>query len=391
MNPVKKYSKSIVAWIIFLIILLITLRMTLLAPYRVTAVELTPHNLQEEAVGVGTVEAKVVVRVGSKITGRITALNTDQGYKVKKGELLATLENDDFKNLTKQAERELEKANADIVANQAAIRQAEANFKLARNNYERYRKLLQDKVISQLDFDQKENENKVAEESVKMLNAQKTALIKQQKRAEANIGFAMARLADANIYSPCDGIVISREAEAGDAITAGASIFRIADISVIWILAYIDETMAGEIEVGNPARVYLRSRSQESLPGKVARVEMESDRVTEERVVDITFPVPSDAPPIGEQAEVYVVTGKKAQVPALPNSSLVPSGKKHGVWIIKDGCVHWRDVHIGIKDPSGWVEIVSGLEKGEQVANASPSIITKLKEGSRVSIHKEKL
>jgi hypothetical protein len=118
---------------------------------------------------------------------------------------------------------------------------------------------------------------------------------------------------------------------------------------------------------------------------------MESDRVTEERVVDITFPVPSDAPPIGEQAEVYVVTGKKAQVPALPNSSLVPSGKKHGVWIIKDGCVHWRDVHIGIKDPSGWVEIVSGLEKGEQVANASPSIITKLKEGSRVSIHKEKL
>jgi HlyD family secretion protein len=198
-------------------------------------------------------------------------------------------------------------------------------------------------------------------------------------------------MADTYVYSPCDGIVISREAEAGDAITSGAPIFRIADTSVIWIVAYIDETMAGEIEVGNPARVSLRSRSQESLPGKVARVEVESDRVTEERAVDITFPVPSDVPPIGEQAEVYVVTRKKEQVPALPNSSLVLAGKKHGIWIIKDGHVNWRDVQVGIKDPSGWVEIVSGLGKDEQVANASPSIMAKLKEGSRVSIHKEKL
>jgi len=388
MKPVKKYSKALFVWMIILIILIIALRMTLLAPYRVTAIELAPRNLQEEAFGVGTVEAKVVVRVGSKITGRITALNTDQGYKVKKGELLATLENDDFKNLTKQAERELEKAHADIVANQAVIRQAEANFKLARNNYERYRKLLQDKVISQLDFDQKENENKVAEENIKVLNAQKTALIKQQKRAEANIGFVNARMADTYIYSPCDGIVISREAEAGDAITAGAPIFRIADTSMIWILAYIDETMAGEIKVGNPARVYLRSRSQESLPGKVARVEIESDRVTEERVVNITFPVPSEVPPIGEQATVHIVAREKTQVPALPRASLVPSGNKHGVWIIKDGRVYWRHVQVGIKDPSGWVEIISGLEKDERVINAAPSIMAQLKEGSRVSIRK---
>ena len=157
----KKRFKTILIWSGTLVVLFFVLRVALFASSTVTPIRLTPHDLQQESFGIGTVEAKVVVKVGSKITGRITNLYTDQGLRAQKGELIATLENNDFQKQMVQAEHELSKANADIVANQAAIKQAEANLKLAKNNYGRYKKLLQEGVISQLDFDQKENEYEI--------------------------------------------------------------------------------------------------------------------------------------------------------------------------------------------------------------------------------------
>jgi multidrug resistance efflux pump len=109
--------------------------------------------VQREAFGVGTVEAKVVVSVGSKITNRITALTVDQGDRVHTGQLLATLEDQDFEKQVAQAAHDLERAAADLFANQAAIKKAEADLTLARKNYERYRALIEEEVVSQLDFE----------------------------------------------------------------------------------------------------------------------------------------------------------------------------------------------------------------------------------------------
>jgi len=383
----KKHGKAILVWVLVLAALLVALKMTLLAPYRVQAVSLTPRDLQAEAFGVGTVEAKVVVSVGSKITGRLTTLTVDQGDRVKRGQLVATLENDDFREQAGQAEQDLGRADADLVANQAATRQAEANLDLARKNFERYRNLFQKDVVARLEFEQKENEYIVAREALKSVQAQRVSLEKQRKRSVASRGFARAKLADTFIYAPCDGVVVSREAELGDAVVAGAPILRIADAEApIWVVAHIDETVAGGIRVGQPARVVLRSRPKESLSGRVARVEVESDRVTEEKAVDVTFALPAHVPPIGEQADVYVVTARKAKVPALPRGALVPVGKKFGVWLVRNGRVHLREVEVGASDPSGWVEIRGGLAKGDKVAVAPPEVMAQLTEGAKVSV-----
>ena len=86
----KRYRKRLIIATLVFGVLVVGLRLTLLAPYRVESVSLEPHDVQREAFGVGTVEARVVVSVGSKITGRVTALNVDQGDRVRKGQLLAT-------------------------------------------------------------------------------------------------------------------------------------------------------------------------------------------------------------------------------------------------------------------------------------------------------------
>jgi HlyD family secretion protein len=391
MIPWKRSGKRIIIWTAVLAAVVAGLKLTILAPYRVESVSLEPHDVQREAFGVGTVEAKVVVSVGSKITGRVTALHVDQGDQVHKGQLLATLENQDFREQVAQAEHDLERTAADLVANEAAIRQAEANRALAQKNYERYRSLSQEGAVSRLDFEQKENEHVAAREAVNTLLAQRTALEKQQKKAAANLGFAKAKLADTMVYASCDGVVVSREVEVGDAVVAGAPLFRIVDCHTIWIRAHVDETVAGAIRVGQLARVILRSHPEQSLPGRVARVEVESDRVTEEKAVNVTFSVPAAIPPIGEQAEVYIITGQKAQVPALPQKVLVPIGKSYGVWLIQGGRVHLRQVQVGISDPSGWVEIVGGLDRAHGVALAPPEIMLRLRENARVTVSKVRL
>jgi HlyD family secretion protein len=382
----KKRKKSILIYGTLLAAVAVILKLTVFAPPKVEAVAVSYRDLREEVFGVGTVEAKVVVNVGTKITGRITRLYVDQGDHVKKGQLLAILENKDFQEQVRQDEGLLMKARANLEANRASIRRGQSALALARKNEERYGNLLQKKLVSQLEYEQRQNERIAAEEDVKNLEAQQEAVKKDIQANAANLDFARVRLEDTSIYAPLDGVVISREAEAGDAVVAGAAIFRVADPRVVWVVSHIDETVAGEVRLGQPAKVSLRSRSREPLPGKVERIEVESNRVTEERTVDVTFNTASRVPTIGEQAEVLIVARVKPHALAVPARALVSTEKGRGVWVIKDGRIKFRPVTTGISDPSGWVEIKDGLQEEEKMAAAPPPVMMKLKENARVSI-----
>jgi len=385
----KKKRKSFLIYGTLLAAVVVILKLTVFAPLRVEAVAASYRNLREEVFGVGTVEAKVVVNVGTKITGRISRLYVDQGDLVKKGQLLATLEGKDFQEQVRQAENQFMKAKANLEANRASIRRAQAALALANKNEERYANLVQKKLVSQLEYEQKQDDRIAAEEQVRSLEAQETALKKDIQANAANVDFARVRLEDTFIYAPLDGVVVSREAEAGDAVVAGAPIFRVADPNVVWIVAHIDETVAGEVRLGQPAEVILRSRSREPLPGKVERIEIESNRVTEERTVDVIFSTSSRVPAIGEQAEVLIVARVKPHALAVPARALVSTEKGRGVWVIKDGRIKFRPVKTGISDPSGWVEIKDGLQEGEKMAAAPPPVMMKFKEDARVSVTKK--
>ena len=382
----KKKKKTILIYGIPAAAVILLLKLIVFAPPKVEAVAVCYRDLRDEVFGVGTVEAKVVVNVGTKITGRITRLYVDQGDHVKKGQLLAALENKDFQGQVRQGEDLVMKARANLEANRAAVRRAQAVLALAGKNEERYGNLVQKKLVSRLEYEQRQNERIAAEEEVKNLDAQQDALKKDIQANAANLDFARARLEDTSIYAPLDGLVVNREAEAGDAVVAGAAIFRIADPGVVWVVANIDETVAGKVRLGQPAKVILRSRSREPLPGKVERIEVESNRVTEERSVDVTFSTSSRVPAIGEQAEVLIITEVKPHALAVPAKALISSDGGRGVWLIKDGRIRFRAVKTGISDPSGWVEIKGGLQQGEKVAIAPPPVMMKFKENARVSV-----
>ena len=96
------------------------------------------------------------------------------------------------------------------------------------------------------------------------------------------------------------------------------------------MLAYIDESKAGEIAVGQVAEIVLRSEPEQADSGRVARIQPESDRVNEERRIEVAFNAIPENFNLGEQAEVYITTVHLAQALLVPEAAIEELGKTDG-------------------------------------------------------------
>jgi HlyD family secretion protein len=172
-------------------------------------------------------------------------------------------------------------------------------------------------------------------------------------------------------------MVTARLRELGSALTAGEPVFTLIDPKTIWVLAYIDESKAGEIKVGNTVEIVLRSQPNRRLPGKVARIEPESDRVNEERKVEVAFDQIPGNVNLGEQAEVYITTVHLPQALLVPEAAIVGLTKDRGtVWTVEDGHLQQREVTFGHRLLDGRYEITSGVP-------GNAMVVTQLRSGLR--------
>jgi len=331
--PLRKVA-TIAGWIVFAIVVLAGVRWKLMSPTPVTAVQPQRGELRAEVFGTGTLESKVVVGVGSKIVGKVVEVLVDQGDNVTAGQTLARLEAKDFEDAVQAAE--------------ATLGQAQAELAKAQLDRKRDRDLVQSSAIPQSDLDATETAYRVAEARV--------------KNAEAQLSFARARLADTQIVSPSAGLVLVRNLEVGGTVVPGAPIFRIADTKLLWVQAMVDERESGKLALGQPARVVFRAHPTAPCPGKLARLAQEADRVTEEREVDVTVEQLPSSFFVGQKADVFIETARKADALQIPKSALV----NRGVFFIAGGRAQWRAVQFGLIGRDN-VEVVAGLTENDAV------------------------
>ncbi|MDD5712624.1 MAG: efflux RND transporter periplasmic adaptor subunit [Smithellaceae bacterium] len=362
----------------------LVLKMTLLAPVQVKTAKLERRDLSAQAYGNGTVEAKVVVGVSSKITGRIVAVYADQGDRVRKGQLLARLESDDFAQLQSQSEAGVEKADSAQKAEEATLNKAKAALVLAEANAVRYKALGDKELVARMEADQYATAAQLARAEVARAEAVLDSAGKEQRASRAGLGVAHSRMGDTRIYASQDGIVISRDLEAGATVTPGAPIFTIADPRVIWVKANVDEMALKGVAVGQKASIALRSAPAKPFTGRVARMAAASDRVTEELEVDVAFtPLPRSFH-LGEQADVYIGIDARKDAPSLPSGAFVKGEKGRAVWMIREGRLASRPVTTGLEDRRGFTEVLSGVGDGDKVALAPPPVMATFREGMKV-------
>lgn len=386
MNLLKTLArkKTYLVWLLAAGGVIAIAMLTFLAPQRVKVITVQKRDLSAQVYGNGTVEAKVLVGVSSRITGRIVELYADQGDHVKRGQLLARLESDDLIQQQRQSEAGVSKSAANLDAEKAGLQKARANLVLAESNARRFKSLLDGGMVSRQEAEQYENAYLSAREDVTRSSAMIEAVRMEQDANRAGLGFARSKVADTNIYAPFEGIVITRDMEKGATATPGQAIFTLADPATVWVKANVDESQLAGVAVGKSAVITLRSAPGEQWSGQVARLGRQSDRVTEELQVDVAFNPPLRNFRLGEQSEVYITTEARKSVPSLPSVALVTGGKKRGVWVVKDGALTFREVVIGIRDRRDFTEIVSGVGGDERVVVADPPRMAKFRDGMKV-------
>jgi HlyD family secretion protein len=170
------------------------------------------------------------------------------------------------------------------------------------------------------------------------------------------------------LRAPFDAIVVARAKELGSVLPAGDTLFTLVAPETVWMLAYIDEARAGDVQVGQPVEIRLRSLPQQGFAGRVARIGVESDRVNEERRVYVTCGNCPETFYLGEQAELFIATAELPRALLVPEAAIKDFDGASGlVWTVEDGRLQQRRVRFGKRTLDGRYALVDGLPPGALV------------------------
>ncbi len=207
--------------------------------------EIQPENV---IIVSGNIEA-TEVRLSFRASGKIQKLYVDEGYLVKKGDIVARLDTD-----------ELEKAKNEA---QAKVRQAQAQLQKTEKDFQRIKELFDSNVTSQEKLDTAEAELQVACSNVDAL--------------EATLALAETRLGFAELKSPLDSFIIVKSAEEGEVVQEGSPVFTIIDLKNVWLTAYINETNLGKVTINQPAYVTIDTFPGEKFKGRVSFISQKAE------------------------------------------------------------------------------------------------------------------
>jgi len=328
-----------------------------------------PGEISESVTATGTVESVTQVDVGTQVTGIVDKLYADYNSVVKKGELIAEIE----KTLL---ESELRSADANMES-------ARLTYEYNRTNYERDKKLHDKQLISDYEY----------QTSLKDYEVSKTAYEKSQAdrvRAAKNVNYA-------EIYSPIDGVVISREVEVGQTVVSSmnvANLYVIADLDNMQVVGNVDEADIGQVKPGQNVTFTVEAYPDDKFQGKVTQVRLnpttESNVVTYEVVVNAPNPDHKLIPGLTANLTIYVTdesgirtipnrafqfvprdypeaTGLPvADRSAMPDRASLATDEKL-VWKVDGNSMVPVKVKIGVSNRAT-TQIVDGLAEGDVVA-----------------------
>ena len=342
----SKTVKYIIFIVVFAVLGLVFYNKVYVPKHTFKTLQPTQGNINKEVFGIGEVGAKNIYAITAQTGGKIMQITTDEGQWIKKGDLLAVIDSVDLPQLIQEAKMSVYKAKSELEATQKDLDSLRAQRVLTHLTYERYKKLKAKAFVSQSEYDKAKADLDSVDANIKAIQAHidssKTEVIRSQKALEA----LHVKLSRYKIYAPIDGYVISKDVEVAQSVVPTQSILKIVDPKTVWIKAYIDEKISGDVKVGQSAVITLRSQSNKKLSGHVSRIVAQSDAVTQEREVDVAFdnlPIPFY---VNEQAEVLITTKQFKNVLKIPADLIAYKNKKAGVWVKEKGHAHFLHVKI---------------------------------------------
>ena len=345
----------------------------------------------------GTIKAMVgaEVKVGSRITGKVERLYARIGDRVKKGDVIVELEQEDLKSRVAKAKADLELAEANLAvirsgSRKEEIREAEEKVEQARSTLDLSKKILDREkgllakgYTTQETVDRAEKEYavslsqyKAAQEAIQIVKEKFTkeeidAAVAKVEQAKASLKEVQVQLSYATITAPISGTIASVTTQQGETVSAGLSaptFITIIDLSRLEVDTYVDETDIGKVKVGQEATFTVASFPDKDFKGKVMAIYPKA--IIQDNVVYyvtiISFENPEGLLRPEMTATVNISLQKKENVLTVPNGAIRRDGGKKVVFVTQNNQPVKREVKTGWKD-SSYTEVLSGLNEGERV------------------------
>lgn len=359
------------------------------------------RDLLQTVVTTGRVTSLARVEVGSQILGSVTAVYAEAGDRVKAGQLLLKLRDDEVRATLEQSlavvreheERLKQITTIDSPVSQQRVGEAEANLRQTAASYERVKKLYDSGIISRADLDEALRAKDVAAGLVERERLQRSnsrpqgsdVRLAEARLAQARAAAAAARerLARTVITAPGDGTVTSRKVEVGDVVQPGVPLLVLSQNGRTRITAQIDEKNLGLLQVGQNAVGSADAYPDKSFSARLTTVVPAVDplRGTVEIRCDVAEPPPYLVPDMTVSLEIEVA--RHAQVVTVPSEAIRDLSTTPWVLAVRNGRAERQNITLGIRG-SGASEVKSGLKEGDMILPGS----SKLKIGSHVSLQR---
>jgi HlyD family secretion protein len=388
------------------------------------AVEKTgKHTITETVTASGKIYPETEVKIAPEVSGEITELTVQEGDSVRKGELLVKINPAVYNSIVNQAEASVQQTRASATNTQNMMEQAESQYQLALSTYNRNKKLYQDKVISELEYQQAEANYKGAKSAFDAAKASTSGGHYSVVGAQANLSQAKENLMKTTVVAPMSGVISQLNVKKGERVLgtvqmSGTEMLTIADMSRIEVRVDVSETDISKVKIGDTTSIEADAYRNRKFTGIVSKISVSSnksgvqistDQVTNYTVhililarsyADVVASLPKGKFPFkpGMSASVEIQTHREPNILSVPVNAVTtrdwtdsvkdknnnaPAHDKNDirqvvfVYNATAKQVMLRDVKTGIQD-NQYIQITEGLKEGEQVVIAPYGAIARL-------------
>jgi multidrug efflux system membrane fusion protein len=332
--------------------------------------------LPETYEAVGTVRSATTSVLGAQISGVVREIRVKPGDRVKRGQVLALLDDRSPRAQLRAAEATVQEARFGLAETEQALQAATAERKLAEVTYKRYQELLARNSVTRQEFDGAETRYRSAVAGEAALEAKKKGAGARGQEARSQRESADTLFSYSRLVSPIDGVATAKLVDVGTLVMPGTSLLTVEDTAHYRLEAAVPQELLPKVHLGQRTTV---SADEGQFNGSVVEIVPAADPGSRTFVVKVALPA-ACACRSGEYGKAAFPVGEKKAL-AVSRSAVVERGQLEGLYVVTlQGTAEYRLVTVG-KRFGERLEILSGLSEGERVAT---SRLDQLTDGARV-------
>lgn len=340
----------------------------------------TRQNIASTIAVSGEFQPYQEVDLHAKVSGYIRRINVDIGDRVRKGQVIATLEVPELNAQVSSAQAEVRHSQSEINRAQSEIARAESNHAAVHSAYTRLEQASKDRpgLVAQQELDDARAKDQDAEAQIEVAKASLEATRQQLGVSEADTQRVQTMSDYSVVTAPFNGVITKRYADTGSLIQAGTTsntqampVVMVAQSDLLRLRMPVPEADVPFIKDQGEARVHIQA-TQRTFTGKIIRFSRALDESTRTMVVEIDVPNSDLSLSPGMFAEVTLTLQQRDDVPTIPSQAIVQADPPYVLLVDSANKVQKRTVQLGIQGAER-TEIRSGLSPGEVVITSGQS------------------